>query len=507
MRRHGAPLMSARGVVALLTGAALTFAFAPFNIWPLAILCPAILMMLWQDAVPRAAARIGFSFGVGLFGAGTWWLYISIRNFGQAAVWLTLLLIVALVAIMSLWYALMGWIAARWLPAHGTRRWLLGLPALWLVIEWLRGWVLSGFPWLTLGYSQTDTWLRGFAPIGGVYLLSWLLLLVAGSLLLLWRGRSDQRAVALVVLLMPWPLGFVLQRHAWTDPADAPVTVAVLQGNFAPDVKWDPANNEATKQLYQRLNSEALGSNLIVWPESAIPELANTIAPYLSNIYSTSRARESDAVIGLLRADLDKDLYWNSVLVLGDIPRWYDKRHLVPFAEYFPVPAFVRSWLRLMSLPYSDFTAGDSKQGAYSAGGTTLALTICYEDVFGNAQRRVLRDADVLVNVTNDAWFGHSAARYQHFQMGRMRAIESGRPLIRAANDGVSALVDADGRILSAAPEYQVATLRGTVQPRKGLTPYAAAGDWPLLALAAAIVVASAQPWRRRRLSAWPTRP
>ncbi|MFT3907320.1 MAG: apolipoprotein N-acyltransferase [Steroidobacteraceae bacterium] len=492
-----------RSVLAAISGALLTFAFAPYNLWPLAIVCPALLFALWQDATPRAAARIGFSFGAGLFALGTWWLYISIRQFGSAALWLTLLLMVALVAIMSLWYALLGYLAARWLPRAGVRRWLLGLPGLWVLIEWLRGWVASGFPWLTLGYSQTDTWLKSFAPIGGVYALSALLAVFAGALVTLWLGRTRQRAIALVVLIAPWPMGLLLARHSWTRPAGDPVPVAVLQGAFAPDVKWLESNNEATRALYRKLNTEALGARLIVWPESAIPELANSIVPYLSGIYGESRAHGSDLVIGLVRANLDTDQYYNSVMVLSDKPQWYDKRHLVPFAEYFPVPAFVRQWLRLMSLPYSDFTAGSEAQGAYSAGGTRLALTICYEDVFGAAQRKPLAEAELLVNVTNDAWFGHSAARYQHFQMGRMRVLEADRPLVRAANDGLSALVDADGRVLATAPEYQPAVLRGTVQPRQGLTPYARAGDWPVLVLAG-IVLVLARPWRRR--TAWSSR-
>ena len=161
---------------ALLGGGLLALAFAPFGIWPLAILCPALLFMLWEGAAPRRAAALGFTFGCGTFAAGTYWLYVSIHGFGKAPVWLALALMVGLVAIMACYCALLGYFAARFLPARGAARWMVGMPAAWVLLEWVRGWFLSGFGWLSLGYSQTDTWLAGWAPVGGVYLLSLLLL-------------------------------------------------------------------------------------------------------------------------------------------------------------------------------------------------------------------------------------------------------------------------------------------------------------------------------------------
>ncbi|HTP38604.1 MAG TPA: apolipoprotein N-acyltransferase [Steroidobacteraceae bacterium] len=466
---------------ALAAGIALSFAFAPYSLWPLALLSPALMMFLWQDASPRQATLLGFVFGLGHFGSGTWWLYISVHDYGPAPIWLTLLVLVSLILLMSAWYALLGYLVGRWLPQTRALRLLVGLPALWLLIEWARGWVLSGFPWLSLGYSLEATPLAPLAPVIGVYGLSAVLLLGSGALVCLLRGSSALRLAALAVLLVPWPIALLLHRVAWTQPDGAPLSVAVLQGDVSQDVKWLQNNREPIRNLYRALNSQALGAKLIVWPESALTDLANSVPDYLSDRYFEARQRGSDLVLGLVRADADADKYYNSVLVLGEDPKWYDKRHLVPFAEYFPVPAFVRRWLRLMSLPYDNFTAGAENQGAYPVAGTRIALTICYEDAFGSAQLAALDQARVLVNVTNDGWFGHSAARYQHFQISRMRALEVGRPLVRAANDGVSALVDADGSVIKSAPEYRPAVLTGTVQPRSGLTPYARSGNWPVL--------------------------
>lgn len=489
-------------LVALAAGALLACAFAPLQLWPLAILCPAVLMWLWEGAAPRRAAWLGFCFGVGTFGLGTWWLLISIYGFGGAPIWLAVLLLLALVAIMAAYQALLGYLASRLLPASGPVRWLLGLPGLWLLVEWWRGWFLSGFPWLSLGYSQTDTVLRAFAPVSGVYGVSGLLLLGSGALLALLRGTRRVRMLAAALLLLPWGTGVLLDRVLWTRAAGAPVSVAIVQGAVPQDLKWQADNVVPTRELYARLNQQALGAQLIVWPEAALPQLANEIPRFLGQLYSLARERQSDMIMGILRAD-GQDRYYNSIMTLSDRVRFYDKHHLVPFAEYFPVPGFIRSWLRLMNLPYSDFTPGAAQQPAVDAGGTTLAQSICYEDAYGSANLAPLAHAALLVNVTNDAWFGHSWARYQHFQIARMRAIEAQRPLLRAANDGVSALVGEHGQVLARAPEFQPVVLRGTVQPRAGLPPYARAGDMPAILaglLAAALAILRARPKIHKRV-------
>ncbi|MGQ0836837.1 MAG: apolipoprotein N-acyltransferase [Gammaproteobacteria bacterium] len=475
-----------RLVLALAAGALLACAFEPLGWWPLAILCPAALIWLWQDAAPREAARLGFAFSAGTFAAGTYWLYISIHVFGQAPIWLAFIIMAALVAIMGLYYAALGYVVARWLPRTGALRWLVGIPAAWLLLEWFRGWFLSGFSWLSLGYSQTDTWLAGFAPIVGVYGISALLLLGAGALVTLVLGGARDRTAAAVVLIAPWLAGAALHRVEWTRASGPPVAVAILQGAIPQDMKWLDTNRDATLARYRELNTRALGTPLIVWPESAPPDVANNLVAYLRGVYADARASGSAVVLGVVRASDDLRDYYNSVLALSDTIGWYDKRHLVPFAEFFPVPPFVRSWLRLMSLPYADFTRGASDQPPLRAAGLSLATTICYEDAYGSSQLPVLREANVLVNVTNDAWFGRSTARHQHFQIARMRAIEARRYMIRAANDGLSAVIDPRGEVLAQAPEYQPTVLRGSVTPRRGLPPYAYAGNWAIILAALA---------------------
>lgn len=490
-----------RGCAALGAGALLACAFAPLDWWPLAILCPTILMCLWQGATPRQAAWFGFWFSGGTFAAGTYWLYISIHVFGEAPLYVAALLMLALPGIMALYHAVLGYAVARWLPERGAVRWLFGLPAAWLLIEWWRGWFLSGFSWLSLGYSQIDTWLAGLAPIAGVYAISAALLGCSGALTAFVFGCRRVRILAACVFVVPWIAGALLRPIDWTHPAGAPVSVAIVQGAIPQDQKWLDSNRDTTLALYRQLTQRVLGTRLIVWPESAPPDIANELIPYLTAMYRETRAHGSALVLGVVRASDDGEHYYNSVLALADRLSWYDKDHLVPFAEFFPVPAFVRSWLRLHSLPYSDFTRGGDHQPPLPAAGLELATTICYEDAYGSYMLHDLRTADALVNVTNDAWFGHSTARHQHFQIARMRALEEGRFLIRAANDGISAVIGPHGEVLARAPEFVPTVLVSSVTPRLGLTPYAHVGNWLIVCLCAAALacaVWSGQRVRRR---------
>jgi apolipoprotein N-acyltransferase len=481
LRKHS--VWVKRGV-ALGAGALLACAFAPLGWWPLAIVCPAVLIALWEKETPREAAWLGFAFNAGTFATGTYWLYISIHKFGGAPPWMAVGLMVGLVGIMALYHALLGYVVARWLPPTGLMRWIVGIPAAWLLIEWWRGWFLSGFGWLSLGYSQTDTWLASLAPVFGVFGISAALLLSAGALVTLALGGTRERVVAAVVLVVPWIAGAALKGIEWTQPSGKPVEVAIVQGAIPQDLKWLESNRETTLELYADLTRKALGTPIIVLPESALPDLANNIQDYLVALWKEAHRSGSALVMGMVRASDDAEDFYNSVLALDREVQWYDKHHLVPFAEFFPVPQFVRSWLRLMNLPYSDFTRGGREQPPLSAAGLRLAATVCYEDAYGSSQLPVLREADALVNVTNDAWFGRSTARHQHFQIARMRAIEAGRYMLRAANDGISGVIGPDGRVVARAPEYEPAILKATITPRRGLPPYAWWGNWLVIGLA-----------------------
>ena len=482
-------------LIAFGTGALLTCSFAPLGWWPLAIVCPAVLTYLWDGTTPRAAAWLGFWFNFGTFLAGVYWIYTGLHVMGGVPSWIALSLVFALSFIMGLYHAGLGYAIARWMPAGGALRWLAGIPAAWALIEWWRGWFLSGFAWLSLGYTQTDTWLASFAPVIGVYGISALLLVSAGALVAMVRGSKRTRVTAAIVFVAPWLIAPALGRIEWTQPMGPSVRVAIGQGAIPQDEKWLLSNRDATLEIYRKMAESAFGTPLIVFPESSLPDMADQFSDYLRQLYRDASGHDSAVVLGVLRRD-EHENYYNSVLSLGPKVQWYDKDHLVPFAEFFPVPDFVRSWLRVMSLPYSDFTRGGADQAPLNAAGLKLATTICYEDGYGSAQLGVLAEATALVNVTNDAWFGHGSARYQHFQIARMRALESQRYMLRAANDGISAVIGPHGEVVAEAPGFKRYVLRSEVTPRAGLPPYARTGNWFVMLLATAAVLITAQ--RRR---------
>jgi len=469
--------------LALAAGGAASLAFAPAALFPLGILCPAALFLLWEGASPREALRAGFAYGAGLFLAGTYWLYIAVHTFGKAPAWLAVFLMLGLVAIMAAYYGLLGWLAARMLPASGTVRWLLAMPGAWVLMEWLRGWLFTGFPWLEAGYSQSDSPLAGLAPVGGVHAVTLACTVSAGAIVALARGGMRERVTAVVATVVVWAGSAALAEHPWTQASGEPFSVALVQGAVPQDLKWQDENREATLALYRRMTEGVLGTRLIVWPEAALPVLEHEAVPYLSALWVDARARNSDLVIGLLRYDFENEKYYNGLVALSDQARWYYKRRLVPFGEFFPVPRVVRHWMRLMSLPYVDMTPGLESQPPLVAAGQKLGATICYEDAYGSEQLGVLGEATLLVNATNNAWFGDSTAPHQQLQMARFRAREAGRYLVRATSNGITAIIAQDGTVERQARQFVPEVLAGSVRPYTGLTPYARTGNWPVLLL------------------------
>ncbi|RMF97059.1 MAG: apolipoprotein N-acyltransferase [Gammaproteobacteria bacterium] len=483
--------MTDRGAwLAALAGALLPLAFAPFSRYWLAPLLLAVLFAAWDRVTPRRAASRGAAFGFAAFLAGTWWLYISIHGFGGSPRWLAVLLMLGLNLLMAAYVAACGWLAARIRARWSWLSWCLAWPAAWTLLEWLRGWLFSGFPWLSLGYGQIDGPLAAWAPLGGVYLVSLLTAIVAGLLLLLWRGSARARLGALAAgLLLVLATGLLQQRH-WTVPAGERVRVSLVQGAVSQDRKWLPGQRLPTLRLYHDLSFPGPPRRILLWPEVAIPALADEVGDYLQALHAEARAADSTLLLGILTRGSGDDGFYNALIALGADTGEYHKRHLVPFGEFFPVPGFVREWLRLMSLPYRDMTAGAREQPPLQALGIRLAPSICYEDAFGAEQLDFLPAAALLVNVSNDAWFGDSIAPAQHLQMARMRALEAGRPMLRATNTGITAIIGADGRLQDRLPQFRPGVLHGQVQPRRGATPYVRAGDLPVLGLSLLLVFA-----------------
>jgi apolipoprotein N-acyltransferase len=488
-------------VAALLLGAASVFSFAPFGLSLLPALTLAGLFALWQHAPsPRSAAAIGFAFGAGFFGAGVSWVYIALHTFGGMPVVLGAIGTAGFCALLALYPALAGWLSTRWTAPSSLPR-LIAAAAAWTLCEWLRSWLLSGFGWLSVGYAQVQAPLAGYAPIGGVFLTGFGLALSAALLVAIGEAAETHRparaAVLAAVIGAVWMGGYALSTLEWSRPSSAPLTVSLVQGNIEQDLKFEPEYREKTLAVYADLAARARG-RLIVLPESALPMFADEVpADYVARLRSTALAHGGDLLLGLFyfepreRAD-EEDRYFNSVVSIGSsMTQVYRKHHLVPFGETIPAKPVVGWFIRnVLSIPLADQTPGPAFQEPFAAAGERLAVNICYEDAFGGELARRAADATLLVNLTNDAWYGRSIAAEQHEQIAAMRAVETARPMLRATNTGITSIVDHHGAEQGRLPWFTRGILEGTISGRTGTTPYVRFGD--ALVAALAILVFSA---------------
>jgi len=463
-------------------------AFSPLDLFPLALVTFAALVRLWSAATPRRAFRTGYAFGLGLFGAGVSWVYVSMHRFGGMPLPLAALATLLFCAFLALFPAAAGWLQAR-IPAHPLARACLVIPAAWTLMEWLRSWIFTGFPWLSAGYSGVGWPLQGYAPLFGVFGLSFLILSLAGMAWLLFKQRKLLIVLALFVVLA---LGEGLRHVQWTEAAGEPVGAALLQGNIEQDLKFRPERYPPILETYARL-AEATSAKLIVLPETAVPRFYDQVEPdYLARLEGIAKRNGGDLLLGI--PFRTREGYFNSVVSLGSSRRQaYHKSHLVPFGEFIP-SGF--GWvLRMVQIPLSDFSRGGREQPPIEAAGQRIAVNVCYEDAFGDEIARRLPEATLLVNVSNVAWFGDSLAPAQHLQMARLRAIETGRMHLAATNTGITAAIDRDGRVLARLPQFSEGRLEVTARGYAGWTPYARLGDWPavgisLLVLAGAVLIA-----------------
>jgi apolipoprotein N-acyltransferase len=498
----------AQYLLSILAGAVLPLAFAPYEQLWLAPLSYGALLYLLTDAAPRRAVGLTFAFGCASFGIGTYWTYIAVRIIGQAPVFVGVALTVGLTVVLAAFVALAGFAAARFFRTRGAVAWLVTLPALFVLTEWLRGWLFTGFGWLAAGYSQTDSWLMGYAPVAGIHAISWAVLVTAGALLTLWLGTNRERAAATAVVAAVWLGGLALRGHEFTDAKERPLEVALAQGAIEQSTKYEPEQLLPTLQLYAELTRQSAGADLVVWPEAAIPVLMEYVPDYVEGVQRLAERQGSTLLLGAMRLPPGaetSETFQNILVALTDEPQIYVKRHLVPFGEFYPVPDFVREWMKLSNLPTNDAIPGADDQPPLDAAGESIGVMICYEDVFGPEQLHYLPEATLLVNVSNDAWFGDSFAAHQHLQIARVRAAEVGRYMLRATNTGVTAVIDPHGALVATLPQFHAGLLKQTVRGYTGSTPYVRVGNWLVVVLALAVLAAvGAPPLLRKRASLKP---
>lgn len=455
-------------VSALIAGLLLPFAYAPYAQWWLAFPLLAWLLLICVEQTPGRAFRRGWLFGMGWFAHGVHWVYYSLHYHGGTPSFLAWIIIVVLAAYLALYPALAMYAGQKFFNVKRSTKLALVLPALWLLSEWLRGWMLTGFPWMQIGYTQTDTWLAAYAPLFGGLGISGLIALLAG-VLAAWLLDTKNFKLPMIFAAV-WLIGFGLQHVDWTTPTGKQINVSLIQGNIPQSKKWKYEMHDPTLAMYHRLTLQDQHSDLIIWPETAVPDFAHRVPFYLEKLKRDMAFRNKDLLLGIFVRDPASAFYYNSVYnVRGGM---YQKRHLVPLGEYFPLRGLLNFFRRWINIPMSDVAEGPRDQPLLTAAGLKLGVSICFEDAFDRDVMRDLPEADILVNLSNDAWFEDSPEAWQHHQIARMRAMESGRYMLRSTNTGVSSVINPKGQVEAISPQFEQHVLQAKAAAYSGGTPY-----------------------------------
>jgi len=486
-------------LLAIFSGAILPLAFAPFSYYLFAELSLVLLLFVWLRATPGLSFWYGWLFGVAFFGCGVYWIYISIHHYGKAPVPLSIVILALFVAVLALYPACQGYLLSRFFPKNNRYKFLLAFPASFVLLESIRGWFLSGFPWLFLGYSHIDAPVRGFATVFGVYGLSFVVAVTSGaifSIFFYWRKNIKFSFFLILFIILLWGSGFVLTKIDWTKQVGAEVPVSLIQGNIPQEEKWDPQNLWSILNRYAFLTAKNLDSKIIVWPEAAIPTDPDDLTLYLKGLSFVAKNSDTTILTGTPFYDKKNEAYYyNGILALGSGSGRYYKRHLVPFGEYLPLKPML-SWLhKFLIIPMSGFSSGAKNQPDLFAAKILVAPFICYEITYPGLVLDYLPQAGLLVTVSDDSWFGDSIAPYQHLEIARMRSLEVGRYQLFSTNTGPTAVINDRGQIIGKTPIFRETVLSVKVKNLVGRTPWVGFGQYiwlPLLLLGLGLA------WRKR---------
>lgn len=468
-------------IAAIAAGAVFPLGLAPFNYFWAALLSSTLFLAVIINANTKQALWRGFLYGCSSFGVGVSWVFIAIHYFGNTAPWLAALLTIVFVFYLALFPSLLAYFLQKFFPSSSTAKFYWVYPSLWVLLEWLRGWFLTGFPWAYAGYSQLNTALAGFAPIGGVFLLSFLAVMTSSALIAPFYLPKKSRYTGLVLVILLWGIGYGSLYINWTQPNGKAIEISLLQGNIQREFKWNPEKVLANITHYIEMTKQHWHSDLIVWPEGTFSLPQNYGQEYIEKLDQEAAAHHSTVVIGLPYSENNQ--FFNSMMLLGSHHGLYAKRHLVPFGEYTPFSSLLKPLLSWLKIPMSDYTPGADHQDILNINGVHIAPFICYEIAYPGLVQQSLPAADVLLTTSEDAWYGNSIAVNQHLQMVQMRARESGRYSLFVANTGISAIINPEGKILQQLALNTQGSITEKIPAIIGSTPWIITGNWPWLTL------------------------
>ncbi len=472
-------------IITLLAGCLVPLSFAPFNIWPLGILALTIFALLINEQSAKATWWRSWSFGIGMYGVGVSWVYVSISGFGGAPMPLAAFLVLVFVLIMAAVFSLPFTAFGRWFSRHPLSL-LIAFPATWLLGEWLRTWLFTGFPWLFIGYADLTNWLSGWAPVVGVMGLSLFSAFTAAVIAHLIYQPTKTRSLALcsLAIIFIWGAGFALQKIEWTQISKTPTSIAIVQPNIDQDDKWQADYRETTIDLLRTKTEPLWGHKIIIWPEAAITEVYSQALPFLNEMNNKAADAESGLVTGIIFDDRDKQLYYNSIATFGKAIGIHHKRRLVPFGEYVPIEA-LRNLIEFFNLPTSIINLGPNEQYGLKIGELMISPSICYEVAFPDLIAKNAVNSQLLISVSNLGWFGDSLGRHQFMQMAQMRALETQRYYAYSTNNGPSAIFDRQGKITAQTNAFEQTSLSSEIFSADGSTPFMRFGSIPLVVISA----------------------
>lgn len=465
-------------LIAIVAGLLLPLGFAPFEWRLFSIISPAILFILLAVVPRNKAFLVGYLYGFAAFGFGVSWIYNSLHEFGGAHSIIAFILTAGLIAAMALYFALMSWLSVRYLR-HQTFSFLfmmVSLPIAWFLMEWCRAWFLTGFPWLLLGYSQVDTYIAGYIPVIGVMATSIPMCMISGGLAIVIIGREAQRLFGLGLAGFIFLIGVLLYPLEWTQSDGNNVNVAIVQGSVPQKVKMDPEKVNVSLDTYLHLTKTIEDTDIIVWPETAIPDFQLRQTPYIGVVRDVLKEKNASLITGIFYYDRVSKESYNSLMLIEAASevnsQYYFKQRLVPFGEYLPLRNIINIFSGLVNMPIADLYPASEKQTALALQDFHIGASICYESAYSKIFRQQLPEAAFFINVSNDAWFGESFAPYQHLEMLRSRSIETGRYMVRSTNTGISAFITEEGQVLKTLGIKKVGILNQSIPILKGLTPY-----------------------------------
>ncbi len=511
-------------LISIASGIGITLSLAPFNYWPLAILSAGCLFLLMQGKNIRQAAIFGWLFGLGLFGSGASWVFVSIHDFAYTSAAMAALLTALFCACLALFCALTWgfytWVlnGFKFVPAENNTSYSSSLTVLlfasvWVLGEWLRSWLLTGFPWLFIGYSQTESLLSPWASLIGVYGISFIIVasgaqiaalgnqLIRQNLMMGPQTTSSQKtAPASISLLIIWLLPIALTFPSWTEKNDQALTVSMVQANISQHDKWQSSYRQQHLALYLRLTEPHWqSSDVIIWPEAAITVFYDRALALLDTLNDRANSSQSAFITGIPTRDLNSGSRYNSLIALGDGEGSYQKQKLVPFGEYIPFVNVLGNLLAFFDLPVATMSAGNPKQSPLEVNDWRTQPLICYEVVYPSFTAKAAANSQVLITVSNDSWFGRSIGPLQHLQMAQMRAIENQQYVLRSTGNGVTAIIEPDGNINQRSEQFEQAVVSGEFFTVSGKTPWTRYGYWLIPSLCGLLCISSGILKRRQQ--------